>query len=97
MIRIPQIIMVGFCMAPMNMYLGEILKAEERGMGLAINMFFVGLGTSVFNAIFSAVMNLFPGGIVDAFGPMCLIAAGIGVIRLLVVLLGIKNRVQTNN
>lgn len=96
-LRIPQIIMVGFCMAPMNMYLGEILKAEERGMGLAINMFFINLGTSVFNAIFSAVMNLFPGGIADAFGPMCLVAVGIGVIRLLVVLVGIKNRVQANS
>lgn len=91
LVRIPQIVMVGFCMAPANMYLGEILKTEERGMGLALNMFFIGVGTSVFNAVFSAVLNLFPGGISDAFTPMCMLAVGVGVLRLLTVLLGVKN------
>lgn len=90
-VRIPQIIMVGFCMAPVNMYLGEILKSEERGMGLALNMFFIGVATSIFNAIFAAVLNHFPAGIADAFGPMCLIATAVGVLRFLVVIFGIKN------
>lgn len=91
LVRIPQIVMVGFCMAPVNMYFGEILKSEERGMGLALNMFFINIATTIFNAVFAAVLNHFPGGIADAFGPMCMIAAAIGVARLLVVILGVKN------
>ena len=90
-LRIPQILIAGFAMAPLNAYFGEVMDAKQRGIALSLIGFSTATGTSVFNAIYAAVLNATPGGIADAFSTMCYIAVAIGIIRLLTVLLQIRD------
>ncbi len=78
-----------FSIAPLYSYLGRVLPANKRGMGLGIAGLCYSVGNSIVTAIYAAVLNAFDADIAVAFSPLGVLLFSVAVIRIFI---GLKLR-----
>lgn len=73
-----------FSIAPIYSYLGRVLPANKRGMGLGVASLCYSVGNSVVTAIYALVLNAFGSDIAVAFSPLGILLLSIAVVRIFI-------------
>lgn len=73
-----------FSIAPLYSYLGRILPANKRGMGLSIASLCYSVGTSIVTAVYALVLNAYNEDIAVAFAPLGILLLSVAVIRIFI-------------
>lgn len=73
-----------FSIAPLYSYLGRILPANKRGMGLGIASLCYSVGNSIVTAVYALVLNAYNEDIAVAFAPLGILLLSVAVIRIFI-------------